>query len=137
MKDEIIKLKTQIEELAEIGTYTFPNGQIIKAVSVATPNYPPAGTLTQGLEVAIVPGINMDLKPALNQGCFWKISHEIILKQWNEQRTTLDIIRPLTQLLLENNYSVNVGLRIIPNPKLGNIESRKLTIFKTLATRRR
>ncbi|MEG3875792.1 hypothetical protein QT972_00210 [Microcoleus sp. herbarium7] len=137
MKDEIIKLKQQIEALAEIGIYTFPNGQIVKAVSVATPNYPPAGTVTQGLEVAIVPGVKMDLKPALNQGCFWNISHEIILKQWDEQKTTLDIIRPLTQLLLENNYSVNVGLRLIPNPKLGNIESRNLTIFKTIVTRRR
>jgi hypothetical protein len=135
MQQEIARLKEKIETLVGIGTYKFPNGQTVKAVSVATPDHPPAGTVTQGLEIAIVPGIEMDVSPALNRGCFWKISHEIILKQWNDRDTTLGFILPLVQLL-ESDYSVKVGLRILPNPKLQNIETRKLTISKTLAKRR-
>jgi hypothetical protein len=102
---------------------------------VATPSFPPAGTVTQGLEIVIIPGVKMDATPALNQGMFWNISHEIILKQWDSRDTTLKIVEPLTKLLMQNNYSVRVGLRLIPNPKLGNIESRNLTISKTLARR--
>lgn len=136
MQHEIAKLKEKIETLVGIGTYLFPSGQTVKAVSVATPDYPPAGTVTQGLEIAIVPGIEMNAVPALNRGTFWNVSHEIILKQWDDRNTTIGFIEPLVQLLLESNYLVKVGLRILPNPKLQNIETRKLTISKTLAKRR-
>jgi hypothetical protein len=135
MNEEISKLKQQIETLAGVGFYQFTNGQKVKAVSVATPSFPPAGTVTQGLEIVIIPGVKMDATPALNQGMFWNISHEIVLKQWDDRETTLKIVEPLTRLLMQNNYSVRVGLRLIPNPKIGNIESRNLTISKTLARR--
>lgn len=136
MQQEIAKLKEKIETLVGIGTYQFPNGQTVKAVSVATPDFPPAGTVTQGLEIAIVPGIQMNVSPALNRGCFWKVSHEIVLKQWDDRDTTLGFIYPLVKLLFESDYSVKVGLRILPNPKLRNIETRTLTISKTVAKRR-
>lgn len=135
MNDEIVALKQQIETLP-VGTYTFANGAIIKAISVAQPDFPPSGTTTKGLELVIVPGKDINAKPALNQGLFWTNTHEIIIKQWNERETTLDIIVPLVQLLVKNNYSVQVGLRLVQNPKIGNIESRNLTISKTFALRR-
>lgn len=136
MNDEIIALKQQIEPLAEIGTYTFPSGKVVKAISVSMPNFPPPGTVTEGLEIVIIPGKDISAQPVLNQGLLVKLSHEIHLKQWDDSKTTLPIIMPLMQLLSKNNYSVQIGLRILPNPKIGNIESRNLTISKTLALRR-
>lgn len=137
LNDEIIVLKTAIESLTGLGTYLFPTGQTLKAVAVAKPNFPPTGTQTQGLEVVIIPAEELTITPMLNQGSSWVRLHKIILKQWDNQETTLKIIEPLIQLLMQLNYSVDVGLRIIPNPKIGNIETRNLTISKTIVYRRK
>ena len=137
LNDEIIALKTAIETLEGLGTYQFPTNQTFKAVAVAKPNFPPAGTQTQGLEVVIIPSEELTMTPMLNQGASWVRLHKITLKQWDSQETTLKIIEPLVQLLMHLNYSVNVGLRIIPNPKIGNIETRNLTISKTIINRRK
>lgn len=137
LNEEIVTLKAAIETLAELGTYLFPTGQILKAVAVAKPNFPPTGTQTQGLEVVIIPAEELTVTPMLNRGSSWVRSHKITLKQWDSQDTTLKIIEPLVQLLMKLNYSVNVGLRIIPNPKIGNIETRNLTISKTIINRRK
>lgn len=137
LNDEIVKLKTTIETLADLGTYIFPTGQTLKAVAVAKPNFPPTGTQTQGLEVVIIPAEELTIMPMLNKGSSWVRSHKITLKQWDNQDTTLKIIEPLVQLLMELNYSVSVGLRLIPNPKIGNIETRNLTISKTIINRRK
>lgn len=136
LNEEIVALKTAIETLTGLGTYLFPTGQTLKAVAVAKPNFPPTGTQTQGLEVVIIPAEELTITPMLNRGTSWVRSHKITLKQWDSQDTTLKIIEPLVQLLMELNYSVNVGLRLIPNPKIGNIETRNLTISKTIINRR-
>lgn len=137
LNDEIIALKIAIETLTGLGTYFFPTGQTLKSVAVAKPNFPPTGTQTQGLEVVIIPAEELIVTPMLNQGTSLVRSHKITLKQWDNQDTTLKIIEPLIQLLMQLNYSVNVGLRIIPNPKIGNIETRNLTISKTIINRRK
>lgn len=136
LNQEIIALRQAIESLAEIGVYTFPNNQISKAVTIAKPNFPPAGTVTQGLEVVIVPTEELNVTTLLNAGISTTRTHKIIVKQWDSNETTLKIIEPLVAMLMQLNYSVNVGLRIIPSPKLGNIESRNLTIQKTVINRR-
>jgi|GEM_PF-1300800 len=137
LNDEIIALKTAIETLTGLGTYLFPTGQSLKAVAVAKPNFPPTGTQTQGLEIVIIPSEELTATPMLNQGMGWVQSHKITLKQWDSQDTTLKIIEPLVQLLMHLDYSVNVGLRIVPNPNIGNIETRNLTISKTIINRRK
>ncbi|TAG98725.1 MAG: hypothetical protein EAZ18_00165 [Oscillatoriales cyanobacterium] len=136
LNQEILALKLAIESLAGVGIYVFPSKQTSKAVAVAKPNFPPAGTQTQGIEIVIIPAEELTIAPMLNNGTACVRSHKIIIKQWDSNETTLKIIEPLVAVLMQLNYSVNVGLRIIPNPKLGNIESRNLTIQKTVINRR-
>lgn len=136
LNQEILALKLAIESLTEVGYYVFSNKQTSKAVAVAKPNFPPAGTVTQGIEVVIIPAEELILAPMLNAGIATTRSHKIIVKQWDSNETTLKIIEPLVLVLMQLNYSVNVGLRIITNPKIGNIESRNLTIQKTVIRRR-
>lgn len=119
LNDEIIVLKTAIEALTGLGTYLFPTGQTLKAVAVAKPNFPPTGTQTQGLEVVIIPAEELAVTPMLNQGSSLVRSHKITLKQWNSQDTTLRIIEPLIQLLMQLNYSVMSGQELFLILKLG------------------
>lgn len=136
LNQEILALKLAIESLTEVGYYVFSNKQTSKAVAVAKSNFPPAGTITQGIEVVIIPVEELTLAPMFNAGIATTRSHKIIVKQWESNETTLKIIEPLVLVLMQLNYSVNVGLRIITNPKIGNIESRNLTIQKTVIRRR-
>lgn len=94
---DYLKTARHLKNIAEvclanlIGTYTLPNGQILKAIAI-NPSmtnlvFPPPGTSIEGLECHIYyPEIKAR---SIISGSRWDLSWSVYLKQWDVKKTTI------------------------------------------------
>jgi hypothetical protein len=133
IRPELLKLRNEIAQVlaGEIGTYTFHDGSTAQAIAViglgteANKEYPPPGTtVTNGLEVVIATGNQINIQPSLD-GFTQNIVSGILLKQYNPSK---DTVKPMLKLLGIIDISGN-PIRTMPDPYLGNIETMQLNFI--------
>ena len=123
--DSVKNLRVLLEDvLAEkLGTYTFPNGIKEKAIAVDIGGkYPPSNTKVEGLEVVIHPYAEITTTNLLNNFSGFDFAHEIHLKQWDiDPSTVLTESVVLIKALLGS--SIEVGQMLAPVEEKEIIES--------------
>jgi hypothetical protein len=132
-------LETALAE--ELGAYTFvteagtqTTGAI--ALDMGDGSYPIAGTRVDGLECVIIFRPEIPMK-VLFGGYEETYSVQIVLKQWDAVRTTLPGLDKVLEALGEMpELSLQSGSvrRVLPLPKLGNIETVQLTVYQVFLT---
>jgi hypothetical protein len=132
MKDPLV-FRDEVKELLldVLGEYTFGNGQSTPAICLWQKNYPPSGTEVSGLEVVITPNTRLESNALLNKGRLTNYESEILLKQWDENESTLEAIERLKYFLPN---SLEISPRVLPNTVLDNIETCTLTFTQTFAS---
>jgi len=129
IKPEITSLREQIIEVLgdKLGEYKLPNQTVLPAIAVEFGvNYPPQGTQVTGLEVVVVPQVSTNVTRKI-RGLEWVLNSAIVLKQWGEG-TTVEAMQLIVPLLGNN---VNIGARVLPDNKLGNIETLRIEFQMT------
>lgn len=135
--DDIKNLKERIlESIVDLlGEYTFANGLKEKAIAVDIGGkYPPKNTKISGLECVIVPQSELSASWMLGSGVSLEVSHRIELKQWDE-KPNRQLMIAVQRLVITFGSDLNVGPRLAPIDKLGNIESCSM-IFTNYENRR-
>lgn len=119
----------------ELGIYTLPNKSKVPAIAIkqSTP-YPEPGTIQTGLEIVILPEVNMDFENQLGS----ILIHEeirVILNQWDSKKDT----KKATDLLVLNlqpQWTLKrIGPVVQPNWDLETIETRVLYLTETSSHR--
>ena len=107
-----------------IGTYTFSNGQKVKAIALLRGGeiYPPPETVTEGLE-AVVFYPSPSIEPNLG-GYTVRNDWIVHLKQWDVEKTTL----PGTQKILQSVGCVIRSVKVPASKALGIPETMSLTL---------
>lgn len=126
-KRKIAQLRTDILVATAdiIGSYQLPGQQeTLPAIAIDDRgNFPPPGTQTSGLEIVVVPFSDLKAKPLLGGSRRWDCGCKLILKQWDESKDTLAALERIVPLL---GNKVKIGPRLLPNDKLGSIESQSI-----------
>jgi hypothetical protein len=123
----ILELRQKITSVLDdlIGEYEFVNGRCVKAIAVIPDSnygydYPPTGTKTKGLEVVIWSEGKLDIRPII-RGTYVANFTQIILKQWDAKKTTVEATN---RLIAGLNGILEVRPRVMPVPGLNMIETQ-------------
>ncbi|MBW4648912.1 MAG: hypothetical protein KME06_09440 [Kastovskya adunca ATA6-11-RM4] len=132
---DAITLRDKIQAILSdlLGTYTFPNGQTVPAISIWHPSYPPKGTEASGLEVTLIFAYESPLQPLVEANLVIYQSR-LELRQWNPDDDTVEATNRLIDQLPEISL---VRPRILPISQLDNIESRTIELEHPLIRRRK
>lgn len=133
---DLLEIRNTLEAAleGELGTYTFSTGDTTAAIAVDMGNgdYPMPGAHVTGLECVLIfrPEIPMQV---LMGGYEETYSVQIILKQWDAALTTMPALDKVLDALGElSEISLQSGSvrRVLPLPKLGNIETVQMTVYQ-------
>lgn len=119
----------------ELGTYTFPDGQVTPAIAVddGSGNYPPKDAKVTGLECIILLSPEVQSEDIFG-GFKETYTAMVMLRQWDATKTTLDA-RLLARDAIASLGSIGVVpgsmRRTLPFEKLGNIETAQFTVFQS------
>jgi hypothetical protein len=124
----VLELRQKLTNILDdlLGEYTFVNGRCVKAIAVVPDSvygydYPPTGTKVTGLEMVIWAEAKLDTYPII-QGTHVVNSTQVVLKQWDDKKTTVEATNRLISCL--GNDKIEVRPRVMPVPGLNNIETQ-------------
>lgn len=120
-----------------LGTYTFPanNNQTVPAIAIDINNqYPVPGVTVEGLEVVIRPLSDASVSKTIGKGRDWTVETQIVFKQWDDKSTVLDAVEAVVNYV-DLGVSFDIGARIVPSEKIGNIESQTITYVERIGYR--
>lgn len=140
---DLIGLREALETALsdDLGTYTFvtdAGSQTTPAIAVdlGDGNYPPPGSRVEGLECVLIFRPETPIK-VLMGGYEETYLVQITLKQWDATLTTVSALeKVLIALGTLPEISLQSGSvrRVLPLPKLGNIETLQMTVYQAFLT---
>lgn len=116
-----------------LGTYTLPNGVPVPAIAVLPDprlgyHYPPTNTQVTGLEVVILLDSGLESRPLTGGHNLTTSVVKIQLKQWDQSS---NLVPAIEALIVAFGGGLQVGPRLLPLDKLGNIETCDCTLAQS------